>query len=185
MMTASHSRVVPAGDRTTQCESLSEVWVTDTRCREKRGRFSNWRQKRNNSSALLLTVQVLTTFLDRPLGTAAREVLRRIVAGIIFWVKFKWWSGRGVLGKHPPTRSAMKLVGPKTFSLERGRIDEVKMPPHQFGKGILGFLPGIPAEQFTIGCHCQHIAPGRGKSGQEYLGNLWRSFSHFLDLGRS
>jgi hypothetical protein len=36
---------------------------------------------------------------------------------------------------------------------QRGGIDQVDVPPHQFGKGILGFGHGIAAEQFTIGRH--------------------------------
>ncbi len=49
---------------------------------------------------------------------------------------------------------------------QRRRIDQVHVPPHQFGKGILRICFGIPAKQFTIGCHSRSIAPGRAETGQ-------------------
>jgi hypothetical protein len=49
---------------------------------------------------------------------------------------------------------------------QRRRINEVEMPPHQFGEGIFGIGFRVAAQQFTIRCHFQPIAPGRAKTAQ-------------------
>jgi hypothetical protein len=40
---------------------------------------------------------------------------------------------------------------------QRRRIDEIDVPPHQFGEGVLGMGLGIAVEQFVVGCHAQSI----------------------------
>jgi hypothetical protein len=41
------------------------------------------------------------------------------------------------------------------------------MPPRQFGEGIFGIGFRVAAQQFTIRCHFQPIAPGPAKTAQE------------------
>jgi hypothetical protein len=36
---------------------------------------------------------------------------------------------------------------------ERSRIDQIDMPPDEFGKGVLAICRGVAVEQFAIGCH--------------------------------
>src|SRR3984957_7074449 len=80
MMMASHSTTRSPDARTFQCDSVSEICVTEIICREKRGRFSRLRQKWNSSAGSRLMVQARTSFLALPPGTAGREIL---VCGVV------------------------------------------------------------------------------------------------------
>ena len=50
---------------------------------------------------------------------------------------------------------------------QRGGIDEIDVPLHQFGKGVLGMGSGVTAEQFGIRRHVQFIAPAGTEIAQE------------------
>ena len=64
-------------------------------------------------------------------------------------------SGRGLAREVGENRlgHVLRQVRVAVDLPQRRGIDQVDVPPHQFGKGLFGFGPGVAAEQFGIGRH--------------------------------
>ena len=64
-------------------------------------------------------------------------------------------EGRGLsgeVGEHHLSY-VLREVGVPVDLAQRGRIDEGKVPPHQFGKRILGVSLRVASAQFAVGSH--------------------------------
>lgn len=57
---------------------------------------------------------------------------------------------------------------------ERCGINQINMPPHNFGKCILGICRGIAPEQFAMGRHIQIYKTHQNRKRTRKLDNLIR-----------
>jgi hypothetical protein len=61
-------------------------------------------------------------------------------------------------------------------------MDQIDLPPHQFGKGVFGTGSGITARQLEVWCHLQLIAPVGAEIAQENEARITQIYTHYKNI---